>query len=91
MMAMIEEKRRALPHRFASWVDRRHFLSVRTAVLGATVWLTYETTRWAFTFAHGSTFDGIGTAAVIAAVTAPLAALQAFAFRDYMSAKDGTP
>ena len=86
-----EEKRKALPQRFASWADRRHLVSVRTAVIGATVWMTWEVTKWAFDFARLSPLPGIDRAAVIAAVTAPFCALQAAAFGQYMKAKDGTP
>jgi hypothetical protein len=91
MTAMIEEKRKALPQRFVSWADRRHLISIRTAVLSATVWMTWRVTEWAMTFAYTDDIDPIGKAAIIAAVTACVAALQAFAFRDYMNAKDGTP
>lgn len=56
---------------------------IRRVVLGVTVWLTYEITVAAWNFAAHSPFDGVGTAAVIAAVTAPFAALQGFAFHTY--------
>ncbi len=39
-------------------------------------------------FAKVSRFDGLGTAAVIAAFTAPFAIIQTAAFREYLGAKD---
>lgn len=56
---------------------------IRRIVLGVTVWFTYEITLAAWQYAAHSPYDGIGTAAVIAAVTAPFAALQAHAFSVY--------
>lgn len=71
--------------RFWDWVDSRAV--VRRSVLFITLWMTYEITVQAWAFAHTSTFDGVGTAAVIAAVTAPFAALQAFVFNSYVRGK----
>ena len=88
---MTEERRRPIVQRFAAWADRRHFISVRTAVLSATVAMTWQVTVWAFEFARASTLPGIETAAVIAAITAPFCALQAAAFGQYMKSKDGQP
>ena len=56
---------------------------IRRIVLLTTVGMTVWVTRNAWAFALQSQFDGVGTAAVIAAVTAPLAALQGFAFSIY--------
>jgi hypothetical protein len=86
---LFEERRKAVPQRFLSWLDRRHFVSVRSAVLAVTVWLTIDVTRWAMKFAYVEGIDPLGKAAIIGAVTGCVAALQAFAFRDYMRAKDG--
>jgi hypothetical protein len=89
---MIEEKRRPLLVRFVSWADRRHLVSVRTAVVGVTVWMTWEVTKWAFQFAFTSDLPGMERAANLAAVTAPFCALQVAVFGQYMKAKsDGTP
>lgn len=71
--------------RFWDWIDDRAV--VRRAVLFITLWMTYSITVQAWNFAHTSTFDGTGTAAVIAAVTAPFAALQAFVFNTYVKGK----
>jgi len=66
---------------FLDFIDNRAV--VRRMVLFFTLWMTYEITVSAWSFAGTSTFDGIGTAAVIAAVTAPFAALQGFVFHSY--------
>lgn len=87
----IEERRKALPQRLVSWADRRHFLSVRSAVLAVTVWMTWDVTKWAMVFAYAPNIEPLGKAAIIGAVTACVAALQAFVFKWYMQAKDGNP
>ena len=56
---------------------------VRRAVLFVTVYLTWYGMHTAWIFAHESKFDGMATAAIIAAVLAPLSALQAAAFHTY--------
>lgn len=56
---------------------------VRRSVLGFTLYMTWYGTKEAWAFAHTSTFDGMGTAAVIAAVLVPIGALQGFAFQQY--------
>jgi len=66
--------------RFAAWVDRRNFISVRAFVLYSTVALTWYATIESIKFAATSHFDGVGTAAVLATFTAPLAAMQAHVF-----------
>lgn len=73
---------------FLKWVDQRHFVSIRALVLYATLWMTYLVTQWAFGFAKSyAAGDGVGLAAVIGAVTAPVCALQAFVFKSYMDSK----
>ena len=68
--------------RLWDWVDNRAV--VRRIVLGVTVWATIDVSVFvAWDFALHSPYDGLGTAAVIAAITAPLAALQGFAFASY--------
>lgn len=72
---------------FLAWCDKRNFISVRTTVLGVTVWMTWRITVWAIAFSNLwllADKDGLQTAAVVAAITAPFAALQAFAFKLYV-------
>lgn len=88
---MTEERRAPLPQKFISWMDRRHIVSVRSTVLAVTIWMTWEVTKWAFKFAYEADMPGLEKAAVIAAVTTPFSALQAFTFKFYMGAKDGNP
>lgn len=73
--------------RFLSWADRRNIVSVRSAVLAATVWMTWRLTAWAMGFAESwlaSGKSGTEAAAIIAALSVPLSALQVFAFKDYV-------
>lgn len=74
-------------NRTLAWLDRRNFVSVRSFTLYATVWMSWKAMEQAWVFAAASSLDGIGTAAVVAAVTAPVAALQGFVFRDYVASK----
>ena len=72
---------------FLAWADRRHFISVRALTLYVTLWMTWESFAWAARFAFATTLDGMQSAAMIAAVTAPICALQGFIFKFYMEAK----
>lgn len=71
---------------FHDWIDNRSV--VRRLVLFFTLYMTWYGTHMAWQFAKVSTFDGVGTAAVIAAVLAPIAALQGFAFNTYASGRN---
>lgn len=73
--------------KFLLWADSRHFISVRALTLYITLWMTWRAFDWAAMYAHASKLDGLGMAAVIAAVTAPISALQVFVFRSYMEGK----
>lgn len=67
--------------RFWDWIDNR--VVIRRFTLLFTFYMTWLVTHQAWLFAHTSTYDGLGTAAVIAAIVAPTAALQGFAFNSY--------
>lgn len=70
---------------FLDFIDNRAV--VRRLVLAFTLYMTWFGVHKAWLFAATSTFDGVGTAAVIAAVLAPIAALQGFAFQSYSKSK----
>ena len=70
---------------FLDFIDNRSV--VRRAVLMFTLYMTWLVTHKAWLFAAASTFDGIGTAAIIAAIMAPTAALQGFAFSEYIKGR----
>jgi hypothetical protein len=72
---------------FMQWADRRHFVSVRAFTLYITLWMTWKAFAWAAIYAMTNNIDGLQQAAVIAAVTAPVSALQVFVFKSYMEAK----
>lgn len=75
----------------ADWVVRKNFVSVHAGVLYATLWLTWASFRWAADFASAlsaeTVVQGVGAAAIIAAVTAPVTALQVFAFKTYSESR----
>jgi hypothetical protein len=72
---------REISSRFWDWIDSRGI--VRRLAMGITLYLTVYVTLEGWQFAMVSQFDGLGTAACIAAVTAPLAALQGYVFKWY--------
>lgn len=62
----------------------------RSATLFITLWMTWRAFDWAAAYASAATVDGdsaIAVAAMIAAVTAPISALQAAVFRAYIDSK----
>jgi len=63
------------------FIDNR--VVVRRLTLLFTLYMTWYGTHTAWEFAKVSQFDGVGTAAVIAAVLVPIGALQGFAFHSY--------
>jgi len=67
------------------WIDNRAV--IRRVVLFFTLYMTYYGVATAWKFASASPFDGVGTAAVIAAVLAPIAALQGAAFQNYTGSR----
>ena len=75
------------PASFAEWEDAIGIR--RTAVLLATVWMTWRAFEWAGAYAatHSVDANGLGIAAVIAAVTAPITYLQVAVFKAYLDAK----
>lgn len=58
-------------------------------VLVFTLWMSLTETWHAWEFASSSKFDGLGTAAIIAAILVPLGAIQAFAFNLYSKKRGG--
>ena len=72
---------------FIGWADRHSFISVRAFTLYVTLWMTWEAFQWATHYAVAARLDGLGTAAVIAAVTAPISALQGFIFKIYAESR----
>jgi hypothetical protein len=74
--------------RFVTW--ERKLALRRSAVLFITLWMTWRAFAWAAAYASAATVDGdsaIAVAAMIAAVTAPISALQAAVFRAYIDSK----
>ena len=81
-----------MTNRILSWVsqwwdfiDNRGI--VRRIVLGVAITQTWIVTTWAMTFAEASTRPGIDVAAVIGAVSAPVATFGGFVFKSYLDSK----
>lgn len=70
---------------FWDWIDDRSV--VRRLVLFITLWLTWESFHWAAGYAVQTKLDGLGAAAVIGAVTAPISFLQAAIFKNYSESR----
>jgi len=66
---------------FWNWVDNRSV--IRRIVLFITLWMTWASFMWAAGFAETTTKSGVEVGLIIAAVTAPIAALQGFVFKVY--------
>jgi hypothetical protein len=59
----------------------------RRVILFITVYMTWKSFEWAAHFAGTSTKSGLEEAAIIAAVTAPISALQGFVFKVYTESR----
>lgn len=70
------------------WVDNRQV--IRRAAFLWILWLTGKVMNWTLEYAWYSNQDGAHIAAVIAAIWAPLAALQGAIFRFYDEARKAT-
>jgi hypothetical protein len=66
---------------FWDFVDKRAI--VRRTTLFITVYMSYVAFQWAATFATATDKDGAEVGLIIAAVTAPIAALQGYVFKLY--------
>jgi hypothetical protein len=71
---------------FWDWVDNRSI--IRRVSFGVTILMTYQSFQWATEFASTTTKDGVEVGLIIAAVTAPIAGLQAFVTATYSSSRD---
>lgn len=74
-------------NRLLAWADKRNLVSVRSAVIYASLWMTWTAILWATEFADkwlASGKSGSDVALVVGAVMVPLAAVQKYAFTDYI-------
>lgn len=67
--------------KFWQWIDERSI--IRRIVLFITLWMSWESFAWAADFAESTAKSGLEVPAIIAAVTAPIAALQGYVFKVY--------
>lgn len=68
--------------KFWDWVDSRYIF--RRMILIYTMWMTYISYEWAAQFAATTTKTGAEVGLIVAAVTAPITALQGYSFRLYI-------
>lgn len=73
---------------FLDFIDNR--VVVRRIVLFITLWLTWDSYKWAALFAVTTDKAGVEVAAIIAAVTAPISVLQGFIFKVYTDVRTDT-
>lgn len=71
--------------RWWDFIDQRGI--VRRIVLGVAIWMTWAVTVWAMAFVEHSQRPGIDLAAIIGAVSAPVAAFAGFVFKAYLDSK----
>lgn len=71
--------------RFWTFIDERGI--VRRIVLGIAIWMTWLVSDWAMWFAVGNARNGVEIAAIIGAVTAPIAAFGGYVFKAYLDSK----
>lgn len=63
------------------------YIPTRAIVLGFACWSTWKVTEWGMWFAVDNARNGVEIAAIVAAVTAPVAALGGYVFRTYVESK----
>jgi len=63
----------------STWLNRHRVRS--TSIVAIAMWMLIDCQMWAKQFAASSHLDGLGTAAVIAAVTGPATLLAGWAFK----------
>lgn len=80
---------RAILTAFWDWVDER--IIVRRIAFFMVMWLVFETLEWTLNFASNSPRPGMEVAAIIAAVWAPITALQAAMFALYSNYRREAP
>lgn len=71
---------------FWKWLDENHI--THRVMLYFTLWFTFDCAVWARHFAENTKLDGVGTATVIAAATAPATALMGYVFKIYSDRKN---
>ena len=71
--------------RFWDWLDNRGV--IRRVVLGVAIWMTWEVSAWSMWYAVGNARPGLEIAAIIGAVTAPVAAFGGYVFKVYLDSR----
>ena len=63
------------------------YIPVRLVVLTTAIWMTWLASEWSMWFATGNARNGLEIAAIIAAVTAPIATFGGFVFKAYIESR----
>jgi hypothetical protein len=63
------------------------FVPVRIIVVAVAIWMTWLASDWSMWFATGNARPGIEIAAIIAAVTSPIAVFGAYVFKAYIESR----
>jgi len=75
-------------NRLLEWMERKNILSVRSAMLYISVWMTYDATHWGAQFAETTKLtNGTDIALIIAAATAPITAFTTFVYKFYSDSR----
>ena len=69
-----------------SWLAR--YKVVRRIILSLATWMTIDAYLWACWYATGNVRNGLEIAAIIGAVTAPIAAYAGWVFKIYADSKE---
>jgi len=74
--------------RFIKWFVSKNFISVRSGMLYAAVWMTIDAGRWATHFASTTILtDGVAIGLIIAAATTPAMTFTAFVYNQYTKSR----
>ena len=68
------------------WINEHSI--IRRVVLFITLYMTWEAFQWAANFAETTSKSGLEVPGIIAAVTAPIAALQGYVFKIYAQGRN---
>ena len=69
-----------------AWINEHSI--IRRVVLFITLYMTWEAFQWAALFAETTAKSGLEVPGIIAAVTAPIAALQGYVFKIYAQGRN---
>jgi len=69
----------------SEWLDR--YQITRKIILGISMWMLYDASRWSQVYASGSNLSGTEIASILAMGQAPATLFAAWAFKVYVESK----